>query len=357
MRSIRVLSVALLALVACGGDDAPANPDAPVTPDGPLDAPVPSGCDYAELSDATNDDVSGTGTAETTGKTLAGSITLCGQVDSTHYTAANGLVDIDGYAVMIPAGPVRVTISGPGLEAMRDVALEISEGAGFMDLTDRQALLGTHVFYMANLPGGLYQFQIQAGNATAPTAAVPYKIVITVDDPAVRCPKITATANHTEGNDTGGTSNDVIDRDFSPVAGMPVETLSPATTDNAEVTTNGTIDTTTSYRITGSLAEVAIVGDYKDRDTFAFTTGAATDQVSIRVNWAGAADLDMFLFPGGVPSVAGSYDTAMVEGEFRTFAVKPSTTYWVWTGLYRASTGPIAYDISLCGSDFTHPAD
>ncbi|MBA3454493.1 MAG: hypothetical protein H0T42_15495 [Deltaproteobacteria bacterium] len=357
MRSIHCLAVAVFALVGCG-DDGAATPDAAIEIDAPLDAPAPpAGCDYGELQDATNDDLATPpSTAETTGKTLATSITLCGQLDSTHYNATNGLVDIDGFAVTLPAGPVRVTVSGPGLEAMRDVTLEISEGANFADLTDRQILLGTHVYYMSNLDAGLYQFAIQAGNATALTAPLTYKIVITVDDPASRCPKITAAPNHTEGLDTATTSNDVIDRDFSPAAGMPPETLTPAVSDNPEVTPNGTINPTTTYRITATLAEATVAGGYKDRDTFAFTTGAATDQVSIRVNWAGAADLDMYLFPAAVPSIAGSSVTSSTEGEFRTFAVKPSTTYWVWTGLYRTSTGPQPYDISVCGSDFVHPS-
>ena len=46
-----------------------------------------------------------------------------------------------------------------------------------------------------------------------------------------------------------------------------------------------------------------------------------------------------------------------MESEFRTVAVKPNTMYAVWTGLYLQSTGPIAYDISLCGADFTHPTN
>jgi len=358
MRSIRTLALVLLSLAACG-DDAPANPDAPVTPDAPPDAPpIPGGCDYAELLDATNDDLtSATGAPETTGQTLAGALRICGQVDSTHYIATDGLVDIDGFAVTVPAGRVRVTVSGPGIEALRDVTLEISNGTDFADLYDRQPLVGTHVFYMDNMAAGLYQFAVVAGNATAPTAAVPYKIVITADDPATRCPKVTAAADFTEANDTGTSrGNDVYAVDFSMPAMMQPYTLTAAV--DASEPTAITLNPGDTKRLTGSLAEIAANLDYKDRDSFAFTTGANTDEVTFRVNWTGTADLDAFVFPAGmVPPVGGSSLTSTMESEFRTISVKPNTMYAVWTGLYLQNTGPIAYDISLCGADFTHPTN
>ncbi len=359
MRSIRTLAVVVLSLAACG-DDAPANPDAPVTPDGPPDAPpIPGGCDYAELLDGTNDDLtSATGAPETTAQTLAGALRICGQVDATHYSATDGLVDVDGFAVTVPAGPVRVTVSGPGLEALRDVTLEISTGANFADLHDRQLLVGTHVFYMDTMPAGLYQFAVVAGNATAPTAAVPYKIVITADDPTTRCPKITAAADFTEANDGAGSrGNDVYAIDFSMPANMTSQTLTTITTDSSEPT-GVALNPGDAKRLRGNLAEIAADLDYKDRDSFVFTTGANTDEITFRVNWTGTADLDAFLFlAGAVPSVGASYVTSNMESELRTVAVKPNTMYAVWTGLYLTSTGPLAYDISLCGSDFTHPTN
>ena len=68
------------------------------------------------------------------------------------------------------------------------------------------------------------------------------------------------------------------------------------------------------------------------------------------------ADLDVYLFEGASPSVGGSSKSVDMEDEFKTFAVKPNTTYWLWTGLYRLSTGPKLYDVSLCGADFMPPA-
>jgi hypothetical protein len=360
MRSIFPAAVILCA-AACG-DDGSSNPDAPTTIDAPMtiDAPpLPGGCDYAELLDATNDDVAGSGAPETTGKTLgATSLTLCGQVDVTHFDA--GLVDIDGYAVNLPAGRIRVTVSGTGLEALDEVILGAYSGTNFGNIEEETTLRGTHVFYMDSFStAGAFEFAVIATNPTAPTAAIPYKIVITVDDPSARCPKITAAANHTEGTDTGNTSNDVVDINYG--LGADYESLSPVTTDVPEVATGGTIGATTNYRISGTLANTVAVGSYKDRDTFSIMTGPTTDELSVRINWPGAADLDMFLYDVTtttvVPlkNVGTSQILANTEDEYKTFAVKPNSTYWLWTGLDQSSTGPIAYSLSLCGADFTPP--
>jgi hypothetical protein len=359
MRSFPYLSLAVLALVGCG-DDAPANPDAPDVTDAAPDAPqMMAGCDYSELQDATNDDLtSATGVPETTGKTLTGAITLCGQIDNTHYDATEGLVDVDGFAVMVPTGPIRVTVSGPGVEALRDVMLEISTGADFANVWDRSELLGTHVFYMDPIEAGLYQFAVIAGNATAPAAPLPYKIVITADDPSTRCPKITTAADFTEAGDGAGSrGNDVYGVNYAAMAPATVYSLTPAGNDMSEPTAL-TINPGDARRLTGSLAEIAVDGSYKDRDSFVFTTGANTDQVTMRINWTGTADLDAFLFEAGVvPRIGNANMASTMEAEFKTIAVKPSTMYAVWTGLDRTSTGPIAYSISLCGSDFTHPTN
>ena len=41
---------------------------------------------------------------------------------------------------------------------------------------------------------------------------------------------------------------------------------------------------------------------------------------------------------------------AASEYEFETFAVKPSTTYWLWVAAEDGATGqPIGYDATLCG--------
>src|SRR4051812_8542984 len=101
MRLHRVL-VSCLILAACGDDGGHSStPDVldqlDVAPDSPI---VVGMCDYTEQHDTTNDDISGTvagGAAEATGEVFtSGSVTICGQIDSTHFVAPE-LVDADSY--------------------------------------------------------------------------------------------------------------------------------------------------------------------------------------------------------------------------------------------------------------------
>jgi hypothetical protein len=98
--------------------------------------------------------------------------------------------------------------------------------------------------------------------------------------------------------------------------------------------------------------------DYQDRDTFAFTTGSATTQMSIRLNWAATTvDLDYRVYPETTAaplSIVGGLDESQSEYEFETFAVKPNTTYWLWVAAEDGSTGqPAAYGATLCGATWS----
>ena len=109
------------------------------------------------------------------------------------------------------------------------------------------------------------------------------------------------------------------------------------------------------YRVTGSSAAVDPADDYEDRDTFQFTTGATTTQMSIRLNWTSTTmDLDFRVYPvidsGDPLSVVGGLDESLMEEEFETFAVKPSTAYWLWIAAEDGASGqPSAYEATLCG--------
>lgn len=105
----------------------------------------------------------------------------------------------------------------------------------------------------------------------------------------------------------------------------------------------------------GSLAEAAIAGEYKDVDTFAFTTGDDVNQIQVRLNWAGANDLDWVMFDtnGEFVSHGGAFPRSG-EDEYAPVRVQPNTTDWLWTGLYEDGTGPTPYDLSVCGTRFEH---
>ena len=93
---MRALALPLLLLVACGDDGSPQTVDAPLATGAPVDAAAPTGCDYAEQSDLTNDDVSSTmNMPEGTGLTFATKTVVCGTFDATHFDG-DITVDIDG---------------------------------------------------------------------------------------------------------------------------------------------------------------------------------------------------------------------------------------------------------------------
>ena len=43
------------------------------------------------------------------------------------------------------------------------------------------------------------------------------------------------------------------------------------------------------------------------------------------------------------------------EDEMLTVSVLPNSTYWIFTGMFKDSTAPKAYDLSICGATFTPP--
>ena len=350
--TLRLLSVLVVSAAACGGDDGPSTqPDAAPTPDAATpDAPA-AACDYTEQNDGSNDSLV-QGMREATGLTFTARTTICGQIDSTHF--ASGNVDVDAYTITLGApATVTLTLVGSGLEALDDVGFLTYEGASFdQEVPGADGVfVGDHGITAVTLDAGTYELTVFADHGAAISAPIAYALTIATDAPAARCPRVTAAASYTETNDGGGhNGNDVIVVDFGQPAML--QSLTPGANDSPEAS-GITVGPGLAYRITGELAEVGISGSYKDADTFAFTTDAATNQLELRLNWAGEADLDYFVFEENtLPSTAGAAFAVTTEDEFQTFAVKPSTTYWVWTGLFRNSTGPKAYDLSICGVTF-----
>jgi hypothetical protein len=210
-----------------------------------------------------------------------------------------------------------------------------------------------HGVFSSHLVAGTYDISVEAyANADA-AAAIPYKVKVAIDAPDTRCPKITAAANYTEAHDgVTNRDNDMIVVDYSA---MPYYNPTTLPTDVPEPT-GIAVAAGTNYRISGSSAAVTLSGSYFDADTYLFTTGPTTDQLSIRLNWPSTtADLDDYLFPAGSTNPLQTTDNvALTEPEFRTVAVTPSTSYWLWVGAFSSSTNlPASYDFSICGETFT----
>lgn len=348
---MRAIALSLLLLAACG-DDGPAQPvDAAVTVDAAIDASAPTGCDYMEQSDLTNDDVSSSaGMPEVTGLTFATKTVLCGTFDATHFDG-DITVDIDGFTLTLAAdADVLVRIHGTGIGGPEFVGVDVYGGATFNQLVGTNTVIGTHGVTAMRLPAGTYELAAFALNSTAITTSLPYRIEVVTDAPATRCPELT-TGGYAEANDGGAnTGNDMI----RLVSGTP-PALTASATDVPEPTAFS-IAGAMSYRITGSAADVATADLYEDVDTYAIATAAATNELTVHLTWPGTTtNLDFRLFEATMTDSVIVANTAATTGpELRTFAVKSDTSYWLLVGA-RTGTGglPAAYTATLCGATFT----
>ena len=280
---------------------------------------------------------------------------MCGAFDSTHFDADEQLVDIDSYVFeLATAADVLVTIHGTGAEALGLAGVDIYTGQDFADFVGAAEIFQSHGVARARLEPGTYNLLAFAFNDAAITAPISYKIKIVADAPATSCPELT-TGGYAEANDgVTNNENDVVSITFGMGGGQTLTTLPTDQPDNNAAPF--AIDPATQQRITGSLADIPTPDSYEDKDTYVFTTGASTNQLAVRVAWPGTTfDLDYFLFEAGtVPAYARAATASTTGPEFRTFVVKPSTTYWLWIGADATSTGlPATYNATICGEQFT----
>ncbi|HEY1811442.1 MAG TPA: hypothetical protein VGG74_03745 [Kofleriaceae bacterium] len=345
----RLVLVCSLALAACShnnnGDDD--NGDA-----GSGGSNSALNCDYTEMSDAGNST-----TAEATGQTLATRTVLCGNVDTGHYGSGSTVVDVDSYTIAVTGSPAELLVDfqNDTPASLTDFQVSIFDTGTpptLLNAGDYTGQLGDHGAFLSELAAGNYTVVVTATAAAATSAAIPYKVVLYADQPTTRCPDLTGSAaDYTEANDgAANKGNDVIGVDFSK---SPSFTSIAGTAEATALT----IDPGKSSHIAGSSASVAAGSDkYLDRDTYEITTGAAMNELSVRLNWPGTtADLDYIVVPESSLSAANEAATlsATQEDEFATFAVQPNTKYWLWVGAYDGSTGaPIAYSASVCGGQF-----
>lgn len=346
-----------IALAACGGGEGSA-PDAFETIDAPAGDAAPDLCDFHETDDAGNDT-----TPEVTALDVGtAGLHLCGQIDAR--TPDGGVVDVDQYRVHVPqtgSYVVRLKAAGAG-----DLSL-----VQFFFLEDGHAgrFVGTHGVFVAPLAVGEATLTIAAFAPSAPGAPVPYTMTIAPDDIDARCMTLSGNPSYSETYD-GATSadNDVVT--IMDTTTFAIGQTPDTPTVDAPEPTNLVVAPALSVKLAGDAgvdAEATGYGDdYRDRDTYLIATGAETDELSIRLDFADDtgsstddADLDVFLLDVPPDATAApepvtvSNAAALAGPEFATTAVLPSTTYWLTVGSFAGLTGDKPYTVTICGASFT----
>ncbi len=312
----------LCLLVACGDNavapDALAIDAVDASPDTPT---PPAGCSWAELSDAANHTA-----PEVTGLAFGGApLVMCGQVDLGHAVSTTMLVDADAFGFALASErAIRVELAGD----FGALGVELSIINGFGDPITTSRFVGTHAVTAATLPAGAYGLAVRAIGAE-PASAIAYKATVAADTSSCA----PAGAPYVES----AAANDVVEVRYTGAPAL------------RRVLTTGTPEPAgTATRLTGTSASADSPDDFRDRDTFAITTGAV-DTMTVRLDWTGGADLDLLVFPAGVPELAGATRVQASGPERATFAVAPSSTYWIWIGAYDTSASlPVTYDVAIC---------
>jgi hypothetical protein len=276
---------------------------------------------------------------------------ICGQIDPNFQ---NPTVDSDAFQISfatLASSTVRIFISDPtGLTRV---------DAGTNDAAQTQTFgfgrnQGDHLAYILPHPMAIdYVTFVNAQATAATTAPIPYKIVITPGGSA-SCPAITGAPAYSEAHDGAtNTDNDIFTRDSLRFR----YTASPA--DVAEPT--ALTPAATPLRISGNAAAVTSVDLFADRDTFAITTGATTNELAIRLTWP---DANRFMWLGAfVPNeiVQPQNEAPPVAENNRDgiilLAVEPDKPYFVFAGALKGAGNLPAmdYDLAICGATVASP--
>jgi hypothetical protein len=354
MKSVVVI-VGMLGLVACCGDNIHTNPPDATPVDAAIDSPADAfvTCNYTEMDDLGNDyltdpaDVEQSNIKYSPGDTR----TICGTINTGHYDAGEGSVDIDDYYVEITQdADVLVTLIAANGQSIPTVGIfAFSDQSG--GTPGFGYYIGDHAVYSAHLTAGVYQFSVEAYGDTDAPAPIPYKMRIQADNPTQRCATNTGTIDYMESMDgINSNMNDTYAIDYS----LPTNQIT-LTTGTPEPT-NLMIADSTDYRVDGVSDSVAAQGSYFDRDAYLITAGS--NQMAVRLDWtAQAVDLDYYIFtPGNATPIDKPGQITVQAGgtEFGTQAVDPGKPYIIWVGASDGSTTdptklPTNYTISICG--------
>ncbi len=322
-----MLVTCLVGVVACGDNAKP--------------------CDYVETDDTGN-----ATTSETTNLTIDDhGVHVCGAIDSGHFVGVVDQLDQDSYRVTVAtAGPMLVQIfGGDGVTLFSDMSVRLFDTAANPTLLAEGLYVPTladHGAFLVTLAPGDYDLIVSAHAPGELSAPVPYRIRLS---PMPACDALTNT-DYTEAHDgDSSTGNDMVDINFTQ---DPSFTATASTTDAPE-STGLAIGAGQSYLIAGASTNTPNTDQYLDRDTFDLATDDTANELAIRLDWdSTSSDLDYVVFEAStLTPVAISNVTSTSVHELATFAVQPSTHYWLWVGGFKGGT-PTPYRATTCGGHF-----
>ena len=246
---------------------------------------------------------------------------VCGQVDSGHYDATAGTVDVDRY---------RVTVGGTGelvihLDPLADASTFTDMRVQIFDTATNPRLYAEGTFdpqydhgaFITVLPQGDYDVILVAeAGGDLSGGALQYRLRFT-PDPSLLCKAVTK-----GGYKEAAEPNDAVSADFT----MTMPFTHGAGTAEPTKQTFGTSNTL----ITGTASAGTMEGEYVDNDVYDVMTGTSTNELTLRLDWDGTNDLDAAVLQADTLAPAGlAVTTKGGGGEIQTFAVKPKTEYYV----------------------------
>jgi len=123
-----------------------------------------------------------------------------------------------------------------------------------------------------------------------------------------------------------------------------------AASDSAEAT--GITVAQASYRIDGVSADVTRWAITSTRQ-LRLPHGPTTTQVTLRADWTGDRDLNLFVLKAGALVPAGSGTAFRTSSpEYATLRVRPNTNYVAFAGAFSGDL-PFNYSLTLCGETYS----
>jgi hypothetical protein len=242
-------------------------------------------------------------------------------------------LDRDRYELSVPKGDLLVRLDVPNFAALTRVEIQL-DGQTIV-VNQRSIVFTRHDLFAAST------ITIRGYSAADVAQPVPYQLSIATDDIDARCPMLN-TANFTEAGDgADNLGNNVYEFSGSDASFT-------AAVDAAEAT-GITLSDTASYRINGVSADIPAGFD---KDSYAFHTAPGISQVTVRVDWEGGRNVDLYLFKAGTLTSAGAGDEFTTQSpDYFTLLVQPDTDYVLVARCLSGST-PFDYSMTMCGGTY-----